>query len=177
MAKLRKAVSYRKIERPNTRISKYKGKSFVRMTPNIKISRFEMGEKLDYDFKINLIPKSSIQIRQESLESARMTSLRHLEGNLGKSGYYFIIKVFPFHVMRENPLASGAGADRMSTGMQKSFGKPIGVTAQCRKGRPVMEVSVNKENIAVAKEAMRRAISKMACSFSITVVEKPKVVA
>ncbi|MBI3051127.1 50S ribosomal protein L16 [Candidatus Woesearchaeota archaeon] len=171
MAKLRKGVSYRTIERPNTRISKFKGKSFVRMTPNIKISRFEMGENRKYKYVLNLIPKASVQIRQESLESARQTSLRHLEGNLGKLGYYFRLKVFPFHVLRENPLASGAGADRMSTGMQKSFGKPIGVAAQVRKGRAVMDIGVDRDNIPVAKEALRKALTKMSCSFSVQVVE------
>ncbi len=171
MAKLRKGVSYRTIERPNTRISKFKGKSFVRMTPNIKISRFEMGENRKYKYVLNLIPKASVQIRQESLESASQTSLRHLEGNLGKLGYYFRLRVFPFHVLRENPLASGAGADRMSTGMQKSFGKPIGVAAQVRKGRAVMDIGVDRDNIPVAKEALRKALTKMSCSFSVQVVE------
>ncbi len=172
MAKMRKGVSYRTIERPYTRISKFKAKSFIRMTPNIKITRFDMGEPAKaYEYTLALIPKVSIQIRQESLESARMTGLRHLELNLGKAGYHFKIKTYPFHILRENPLASGAGADRMSTGMQKSFGKPIGVAAQVKAGKPLFEIKVNKENIPVAKESLHRALTKMPCSFSIQIVE------
>ncbi len=175
MAKLRKGVSYRTVERPNTRISKYKNKSFVRMTPNIKITRFDMGEQQkEYEYTLLLIPKKSIQIRQESLESARMTGLRVLESSLGKSGYYFQIKTFPYHILRENPLASGAGADRMSTGMQKSFGKPIGVAAQVKEGKAIFEISVNKENVETAKLALHRALTKMACSFSIQIRDNRK---
>ncbi len=175
MAKLRKSVSYRTIERPNTRISKYKNKSFVRMTPNIKITRFDMGEpQKEYEYTLSLIPKVSLQIRQESLESARMTSLRVLETSLGKSGYHFKIKTFPYHILRENPLASGAGADRMSTGMQKSFGKPIGVAAQVKQGKSLFEIKVNKDNIETAKLALHRAISKMPCSFSVQIVDNRK---
>ncbi|MBI2134134.1 50S ribosomal protein L16 [Candidatus Woesearchaeota archaeon] len=173
MAKLRKGVSYRTIERPNTRISKFKAKSFVRMTPNIKIIRFDMGEPgKPYDYVLSLIPKSSIQIRQEALESARMTGLRILEGALGKSGYHFKIKTFPYHILRENPLASGAGADRMSTGMQKSFGKPIGVAAQVREGKPLFQISVNRENVQIAKKALHRSLTKLPCSFTIDILAK-----
>ncbi len=175
MAKMRKSVSYRRIERPNTRISKFKAKSFVRMTPHIKITRFDMGEpQKEYEYTLALIPKASIQIRQEAIESARMTSLRHLELNLGKTGYHFQIKTFPFHILRENPLASGAGADRMSTGMQKSFGKPIGVSAQVRTDKNLFEISVDKENIPVAKEALHKALTKMPCSFFVKILDNRK---
>ena len=76
MAKLRRSVSYRRIERPYTRISKFLNQSFIRMTPHIKITRFEMGEtSKKFAYTLNLLPKVSIQIRQEAIESARMTSL------------------------------------------------------------------------------------------------------
>jgi len=42
MARIRKFVSYRRIERPYTRTSKYENKSYVRMSPNIKIIGFEI---------------------------------------------------------------------------------------------------------------------------------------
>ena len=172
MAKLRKGVSYRTVERPNTRVSKYKAKSFIRITPNIKVTRFDMGEPAkNYHYTLALVPKKSLQIRQESLESARMTGLRQLEVNLGKSGYHFKIKTYPYHILRENPLASGAGADRMSTGMQKSFGKPIGIAAQVRKDKPIFQIKVNKDNIPVAKSALHKALMKMPCSFSIQILE------
>src|SRR3989338_5187060 len=102
------------------------------MTPTRKITRFDMGDTGQYEYELDLIPKSSLQIRQEAIESARQTSLRWLETNLPKGGFHFKIRKYPYHIIRENPLASGAGADRVSTGMQKAFGKPIGVVFQIR---------------------------------------------
>ncbi|MBR9703247.1 50S ribosomal protein L16, partial [Candidatus Woesearchaeota archaeon] len=73
----------------------------------------------------------------------------------------------PHHILRENPLASGAGADRMSTGMKMSFGKPIGLAAQVRKGKKIIEISVDPQNVATAKLALKRAASKFPCACRI----------
>ena len=45
MAKLRKFVAYRRLERPYTRFSKYKRANFVRGRPTCIIARFESGNK------------------------------------------------------------------------------------------------------------------------------------
>ena len=47
-------------------------------------------------------------------------------------GYFFQLRIYPHHILRENPLAAGAGADRMSTGMKCAFGKPISVAARVK---------------------------------------------
>lgn len=172
MAKIRKAVSYRRLERPYTRKSKYRKLSFVRASPHSKIVRFEMGEigkKFSHTFK--LISKADIQIRHDALESARQTSNRLLEKEIGKTGYFMKIRVFPHHILRENPLAAGAGADRMSTGMQRSFGKPIGIAARVKKGQILIQLDVSKEYLETAKHALKRASYKFPCKCSIEVVE------
>lgn len=172
MAKLRRFRAYRRLERPYTRVSKFRKKSFIRMSPNIKISRFDGGDlNKKFEYSVHLLPKESIQIRQEALESARQTSNRLLEKSLGKVGFHLKIRVFPFHILRENPLASGAGADRMSTGMQKSFGKSIGIAAQVKQGQKIFTISVDRANTNVAKAALTRAGKKLPCSFSIKTVE------
>ena len=43
MAKLRKGVSYRHFERPYTRKSKFRNKSFIKSVPVCKVVRFDMG--------------------------------------------------------------------------------------------------------------------------------------
>src|SRR3989344_157896 len=156
MARLRKFVCYRRIERANTRISKYKKHAFVKGSPPSKLSKFEMGDKTGkYDVTLYLVPEMDLQIRHNVLESA-----------LGKN-YFYQIKVYPFHVLRENPLASGAGADRFSTGMSHAFGKPIGVAAQIKKGQPIFELRVNKKDIRLAKGALQRAAYKLPCKCRI----------
>ncbi|MCK4589019.1 MAG: 50S ribosomal protein L16 [Nanoarchaeota archaeon] len=168
MARIRKFVAYRRLERPYTRASKYKKQNFVRAVPHNTIVRYEMGNpKGKFNTKVKLVTETDLQIRHNAIESARLTSNKLLEGKIGKKEYHLKIKMIPLHVLRENPLASGAGADRMSTGMKKSFGKPIGLAAQCKKGKVLMEVSVDKKNIALAKQALKKASYKFPCSCRI----------
>lgn len=175
MAKLRKFVAYRALERPYTRFSKYKKLSYVRARPVCKVVHFDMGlQDKKYDCTVHLVAKSDLQIRDNAIESARQTSNRVLESNLGKSGYFLRARMYPHHVLRENPLAAGAGADRMSTGMAHPFGKPIGIAAQVWRGKSLFTVQVNKQNLEFAKKALKRASYKLPCSCSI-VVEQNKV--
>jgi len=172
MAKLRKARAYRRFERPYTRVSKFREKSFVRMTLNTRITRFDMGNlKKGFPYKITIVSKRDIQIRDNALESARQTSNRIMEKTAGLAAYNMKLRPYPHHVLRENPLATGAGADRFSTGMQKSFGKPIGQAVRLRKGQALFEINTTKNNLNIAKKAMKRAYSKLPNSFTIVVAE------
>lgn len=168
MVRLRKFAAYQNLERPYTRISKYTKKNYVRGGfPHMKITRFDMGSpQKQYDAVVKLNACRSMNIRHNALEAARMSSNRHLETALGKD-YHLRVKVYPFHVLRENPLASGAGADRMSTGMQKAYGKTIGCAARVFEGQTIFELRVNKQNVRVAKEALVRAAKKVPCSCKI----------
>ena len=171
MARLRKFCAYRRLERPYTRRSKFTEKSYIKANPNIKIVRFEMGnQKKDYDSKLNLRAKSDMQIRHEALESARQTANRFLEARIGKGDYFLKILIYPHHVLRENPLAAGAGADRMSTGMKRSFGKPMGLAARVIKDQTIFQLKVNKKHVAAAKRALHRASYKLpvSCRIEIT---------
>jgi large subunit ribosomal protein L10e len=173
MARLRKFSAYRRLERPYTRTSKFKDKSFIRMTPNILIAKFETGNlKKKYPYVLNLVSKDDLQIRDNAIESARMTSNRLLEKVLGPSGFKMKTRIYPFHVLRENPIAAGAGADRFSTGMQKSFGKPIGSAARVKKGQAIFEVGVEEAGLEVARQALNRAAKKLPGSCTIEIKEK-----
>ncbi len=168
MAKLRKGCAYRRVERPYTRHSKYKSKSFVRAKPNLLIVKFDLGDaSKEFTNKIDLVSKEHLQIRHNALESARQTANRVLEKGLGKGNYHLKIRVFPHHILRENPLASGAGADRMSTGMKKSFGKVIGVAARIKEGQAIMTLRVNQNQVKTGKLALKRASHKFACKCAI----------
>lgn len=170
MVKLRKFAAYQNLERPYTRISKYTKKNYVRGGfPQMKIVKFDMGNpNKNYDQVLKLNVGRSMNIRQNALESARMTSNRLLENTIG-SDYHLRLKVYPFHVLRENPLASGAGADRMSKGMQKSYGKTIGSAARLREGQTLLELRLNKEHLKLGREALSRAAKKVPCSCRIIV--------
>jgi large subunit ribosomal protein L10e len=107
-----------------------------------------------------------MNIRHNAMEAARMTSNRLLERTIGKA-YHLRIKMYPHHILRENALASGAGADRLSTGMKKSFGKAVGSAARIKFGQTLMELRIDKENIKLGKEALSRAAKKFPCSCKV----------
>jgi len=171
MARMRKFCCYRDHKRAYTRWSKYKKLCYVAARPANKISRYTGGTQENFTVKIHLVAKSDLQIRDAALESARQTSNRVLEGALGKAGYFFQMRCFPHHILRENPLASGAGADRLSTGMAHNYGKPIGIAARIFEGQPIFTIKTYKEHIPLARRAMKRASYKLPCKCSILVEE------
>ncbi len=175
MARLRKAVAYRKIERPYTRKSKYRELSFVRASPHSKVVRYNMGDpKRSYDYEIALISRQDLQVRHNAIEAGRQTANKHLEANAGKNGYEFQIRIYPHHILRENPLASGAGADRMSTGMKHSFGKPIGIAARVFTGKEIAVVRVGRQHLTVGRDALKRFSYKLSGNYSIVTRELAK---
>lgn len=172
MARLRKFTSYRRLERPYTRISKYKKKSFIKAQPRHTIVRFNMGNiKKKFKYSLDLKSKSDLQIRHNAIEAARQSSNRLLENQIGQKDYSLNIVIYPHHIIRENPVAAGAGADRFSTGMSHSFGKPHGVTAQVKKGQTMFRLSVNENNLKIAREALKRAQKKLPCGCLIETKE------
>jgi len=172
---LRPGRCYSRIERPYTRVSRRKPrKSYVVGVPDPKIKHFEMGNlKGDFDTTVWLIAKNSKQVRHNALEAARVAINKYLQKKIGNERYFAKVLVYPHHVLREHSLATGAGADRFSSGMRRAFGRPVGTAAQVKKGQRVMFIKVNKEDVEVAKEALRIAMSKMPISAYI-VVEQQK---
>jgi len=171
MAKLRKFVCYRRQDkRPYTRFSKYKKHSFIKAKPNCRIARFNTGDaKKNFDLVFHLMTKEVLQIRDNAIEAARITCNRTMEKALGKGMFYLQTRVFPHHILRENPLASGAGADRLSTGMAHSFGKPIGIAVRAKIGQELFSLRANKNNIILAKRALKKASQKLPGKCSIKI--------
>ncbi len=159
---LRRAHCYRWDSPAYTRVSNNPSESFVTGIPGIKVTRFDMGDpNAEFDIRVDLISNEDIQLRHNAIEAARQTCVRCLEKSLGKKGFYYKIRVYPHHIMRENKMATGAGADRVQSGMRDSFGKPVGKAARVRKGQIIMSVSVPRDKVDVAKEALRRANAKL----------------
>jgi large subunit ribosomal protein L10e len=160
---LRPGKCYRKLERPYTRISITKPrKGYVKGVPASKIHRFESGkDKPEFTVQLFLVAKNAVQIRHNALEAARVAVTQALGRELTEDAYFTKILVYPHHVIRENPLASGAGADRFQTGMRQSFGRPIGVAARVRCDQKLMEVKVSAAYEKLARKALIVASSKM----------------
>ncbi len=170
MAKKRKAIAYRSIERPYTRHSKYREKNFVRGKPQVKIVHFNQGNKVRTDFpvRLSIISEQALQIRDIALESARQACNRSLEANIEKGKYVLHIKVYPHHILRERSMAAQAGADRMSKGMSKSYGKTTGRAAQIKVGQVLITVETEEKFTAAAKRGLKLACHKFPKNYHIT---------
>lgn len=171
MAGLRAFSCYRKPKRAYTRKSKYKKKGYIKSVPNIKVVKFDLGDlKTDFPVQVDLLAKEHIQIRHNALESARQVVVRKL-GKLGKP-YHFKIRVYPHNVLRENKMLTGAGADRMQTGMQRAFGKATGSAAVLKIGQPIFSLYVDKGDVEPFKKALRAAAPKLPCKCTVNVPKK-----
>ncbi len=170
---LRPGRCTRRIKRPWTRISERKPKkSYVVGVPDLKIHIFEMGnKKKNFDTTMHLVAERPVQIRDNSLEAARISSNKYLEKILTPENYFIKILLFPHQVLREHTLATGAGADRFSMGMRKSFGKPKGRAAIVRRGQRIMTLKLNKKDIKDGKLALHRADIKLSTTCKVIVEE------
>jgi large subunit ribosomal protein L10e len=175
MVALRKTSCYSKMKVvPYTRWSRRKQKAFIKMMPAQKIVKFSMGKGGEYNSgKLPLIltvvsaEKVQVQVRHNALEACRQVLNKKL--NEALNGQYFLKVVpFPHHIQRENKMLTGAGADRMQTGMQLSFGKAIAKAALLKKEAPLFIIAVSTEKgIRVARKALKEIKSKLPLKMRI----------
>jgi large subunit ribosomal protein L10e len=157
----RKFKCYRKVKRAYTRKSRFKVKGYIKAVPTNKLVKFNFGDnKREFPHKVFLVSKEKIQVRHNAIESARTSVVRRLTKFLGKE-YHMQVRSYPHHVLRENKMITGAGADRMQTGMQRSFGRAVGLAAQLKVGTPIFCVYCNKEGIVNARKALLSATPKL----------------
>ncbi|MBI2630223.1 50S ribosomal protein L16 [Candidatus Pacearchaeota archaeon] len=165
---LRKALSYsKKYTRPYTRRSSVKSKSYIKTVPNQKIPKFKMGQAKEYDagklkFVLKVLSGGDILMRDNAIESARQYIHKELEENILGGQYYFAVMVYPHHILRENKMLTGAGADRMQTGMQLSFGATIGRAAIIKAGQPVFTLAfADEKSRRIATSIVQKIKSKL----------------
>ena len=169
MVGLRKGHSYTNVKRAYTRKSKFKTKGYIKAIPPSKLVRYDMGDaKKVFPYRIDLIVQAPIQIRHNAIESGRLVVNRQLNIALGNN-FFFKVRVYPHHVLRENKMITGAGADRMQTGMQRAFGRPVGIAAQLKERQPLFSVHVEESDVQTAKKALHKAAPRMPGRYSITI--------
>lgn len=145
--------------------------------PATRITQFDLGNvKGDFPLVVTLKGEEACQIRHNALEAARIAAVRHLNKKAGSVNYHLKIRIYPYVVLRENKQATGAGADRVSDGMRKAFGKAIGTAARVSVGQSLMSVRTTKAHFLVAKEALKRASMKLPTPCRIVVEQGAELV-
>lgn len=170
---LRPGRTMRGIEKPYTRVSKkVPRKSYVVGVPFPKTHQFEMGNRTgEFDTILYLLAEKNVQIRDQALESARIVSNKFLDTKLSPTGYFMKILVYPHHVIREKPIATGAGADRYSQGMARAFGKPVGSAVQVKEFQRIVQLKILKTNLEIGKTALKKFGLKISTPVRIVVEE------
>jgi len=79
-------------------------------------------------------------------------------------------------VLRENKLATGAGADRVSSGMRAAFGKAVGTAARVQAGDILMIVRVPVASLTFAKNALWSASIKLPTPTYMHIVQNGEII-
>lgn len=163
------AVMYRQVKG-----MAYTRKKYMGGIPNSRISQYDMGNlQEDFPVVLSLRVKNRVQIRHTSLEAGRIAANRLLSKEAGIANYHLRVRVYPHIVLRENKLATGAGADRVSSGMRAAFGKNVSLAARMERNQIVLSVSCTPTAFGAAKLALWKASMKFPTPCYID-VEKGK---
>ena len=138
--------------------------------PQSMIRRFTLGiAKEEYSHVTFLKATTSSQISSRALEAARVTANRIM----AKSGgpFFFRILIYPHEVLREHKFMAFAGADRLSRGMSKSFGRPKSRAAKVIAGQKVLAIYTQSDAVDRAKIALKRASKKLPIPYNVIVEE------
>ena len=147
-------------------------KEYIIGKPQIKIAKFQGGKRNTYAYCVQLLLKEKLQIRHMAIESTRLAANKTLEKTTGESGYYTRLRIYPHNLLRENKQIATAGADRVSEGMRRSWGKATSLGARIKQGQCIMELYVNGEaHLTAAKKALHGACVKLPGTPIIKVIE------
>ena len=167
MAGRKPARMYRQVKSQS-----YTRREYMGGVPHNRISQFEMGNKKGtFPVEMNLVVDASCQIKHTALEAARIACNRYIQKRAGSLGYFLKIRTYPHEVLRENKMATGAGADRISSGMRAAFGKAVGTAARVKSGQTLMTLKCNRVNFQDAKKALWKAGLKVPTTCRVEIVK------
>lgn len=147
-------------------------KEYIKGKPQIKIAKFQGGKRGTYQYCVQLSLNEKLQIRHMAIESMRLAANKTLEKTTGETGYYSRLRIYPHNLLRENKQIATAGADRISEGMRRSWGKATSLGARVRQGQCIMELYVNGDNyLEAARKALKGACVKLPGTPSIKVID------
>jgi large subunit ribosomal protein L10e len=134
---------------------------YRRGVPDAKIKIYDSGAKRTnvdlFPSVAHLVSCEKEQISSCALEAARVSCNKYLVKATGKEGFHLRCRAHPFHIIRQNKMLSCAGADRISSGMRGSFGKPMELAARVEIGQILLSVRTKDGHQKHVLEGLRRA--------------------
>ncbi len=147
-------------------------KEYIKGKPQIKIAKFQGGKRGTYQYCVQLSLNEKLQIRHMAIESFRLAANKTLEKTTGETGYYSRLRIYPHNLLREIKQIATAGADRISEGMRRSWGKATSLGARVRQGQCLIVLYVNgNDHLTSARKALHGACVKLPGTPTIKVTE------
>jgi len=158
------ARMYRKVEG-----QVYTRQEYMGGIPTCRITQFDTGN-LHQAFPVSLTlgTEEAAQVRDTALEAARVSAVRVLE-KAAPNEFHLKVRRYPHQILREHKMATGAGADRISDGMRRAFGKAVGHAVRAEIGSELLTVYTTEAHLADAKEALRKASHKLPVPTRVSV--------
>lgn len=144
-------------------------KKYEKGSPACRIARFTNGKpRDDYEFLLRLVSTEKVQIRHFAIEAARVATHKIIEDE--DEDYFMEVKVYPHIILRENKMIATAGADRLQEGMRRAYGKPTALAARVDIGQSIIDISVMKDRVSIAKAALKSGGSKLPAPMKVVQV-------
>ena len=151
----------------------YTRREYMGGVPQCRIAQFDVGNlKESFPLSLTLHVEEAAQVRDIALEAARVSAVRVLEAQ-APNQYHLKVRRFPHQILREHKMATGAGADRISDGMRRAFGKAVGHAVRAQIGAPLLTVYTTGANLGAAKEALRKASHKLPVPTRLVIIGSP----
>ena len=154
----------------------YTRTEYVHSKPPPRVTRFTLGDtRLNYEYRVNMVAPHSIELSGKSLEAARVTANKVLGIEAGQP---FMLKVvtYPHEITRAHRFMGFAGADRLSQGMRRSFGRAHERAAEVGAGQSILSVYCMESGIENAKMALTRASKKLPIPCRIEIEDLKKTI-
>lgn len=151
----------------------YTRREYMGGVPNCRITQFDTGNlREEFPWNLSLDTEEAAQVRDVALEAARVSAVRVLEKTAANE-FHLKVRRFPHQVLREHKMAMGAGADRISDGMRRAFGKPVGRAVRAQIGTVLLTIYTTEKHLGAAKEALRKASHKLPVRTRLVVTPPP----
>ncbi len=161
------ARMYRKVEG-----QVYTRREYMGGVPAMRVTQFDTGNlKEEFPYSLSLGTEEAGQVRDIALEAARVSAVRVLE-RAAPNAFHLKVRRFPHQILREHKMAMGAGADRISDGMRRAFGKPVGHAVRAEIGTELLTVYTTQDHLDDAKEALRKASHKLPVPTRVLVKQR-----
>jgi len=161
------ARMYRKVEGQI-----YTRQEYMGGIPTCRVTQFDTGNlRTEFPWSLSLGIEEAAQVRDIALEAARVSAVRVLEKG-APNEFHLKVRRFPHQILREHKMAMGAGADRISDGMRRAFGKPVGHAVRAGIGSELMTIYTTEAHLETAKEALRKASHKLPVPTRVVIKQR-----